>query len=311
MSTLQQFHRFRDLPRELQLHIWECYERTQPHHQHYFRKMMVWAGRLYAGSDQHTDQRISNIANADDPDQTQVPDAAVAPQTKIQLPRMGNWDPHWVSQDEFITVATFRSIQVPRSMTMPVYIWVNFKTDTFCFARNPDEDSNRNFLQYLQDANGLVPLTSASQSPIMSHWFFRIQRLVLIKTTANQPLGPLDRQLLGVHPSLRTLTIVSDLDVFRCSHLGSELRSAPGTLRAVERLPLTTFLALRQTETASCSCDRPMRRLAELEQLRQDLVDLFQGRSNTAPHVDVDIEVEVFWAPRMEADDLVTDTESP
>ncbi|KKY32472.1 hypothetical protein UCDDA912_g07577 [Diaporthe ampelina] len=122
--------------------------------------MMIWSGRLYAGSDQDTNQRISNIANADDPDQTQVADAAIAPQTKIQLPSMGNWDQHWVSQHEFLSAATFGSIQIPKSMTSPAYIWVNFKNDTFCFARN----SGKNFLQYLRDRDGIVLLQSADDA---------------------------------------------------------------------------------------------------------------------------------------------------
>lgn len=299
MSTLQHFHRFRDLPHELQLHIWELYECALPRRRHYFRNMMVWSGRLYACADHHTNRRISNTANVDDPDQTQVPHAAVAPWTKIHLPSSsGAWDQHFVSDWEYHSAYTFGSILWPAPrMTSPLHIWVNFKYDTFCFARGRAHDSNGgdgNLFQYLQGATGMFALDSP-QYPIMSHWFFRIQRLVLIKSAVTQPLGPLDRQILEVHPSLRRLTILALFDTFRCNHLRNGPQRQPGISGGYERIPLTSFLALRQEMTGSCACDQPMRRLGELEQLRRELVDLFDIRASTAPPVDVGIEVEVYW----------------
>lgn len=305
MSTLQHFHRFRDLPRELQLHIWELYESALPHRRHYFRNMMVWSGRLYACADHHTNQRISNIANVDDPDQTQVLDAAVAPWTKIQLPSGGVWDRHWVSRDEFPAAATFSAMQVPVSTTGPAYIWVNFKYDAFCFARiHKQANGNGCFFQYLQGATGMFALSSP-RDPIMSHWFFRIQRLVLIKSAGTQPLFPLDRRALQVHPSLRRLTILALFDTFRCGHLRDGPYRQPGISSGYERIPLTSFLALRQEVTESCACDQPMRRFDELEQLRRELVDLFDNRASTAPPVDVGIEVEVYWHSAPVAEHLV------
>lgn len=318
MSTLQHFYRFRDLPRELQLHIWELYECTQPHHRHYFRRMVYWSGRLYACADQYTNRRISNAANADDPDQTQVPDAAITPKTKIQLPSSGSGGQHYVSRKDllFPCAETFVFIQTPTTMTRPVYIWANSKNDTFCFANDyePGDKSNGggpNFLQYLRGATGLFPLASGPPSPITSHWFFRIQRLVLIQSDLTQPLGPFDRQVLGVHPSLRELTIVAVLENFCCSHLALDTQRFHNNVSVIERLSLRTFVALRKAVTKSCVCDRPMKYLSELEQLKRDLVDLFQNRTNTAPPVDVGIEVEICWTRRRpDIESLVAGAES-
>lgn len=302
MSTLQHFHRFADLPRELQLHIWEFYERTQPHRRHYFRNMMVSPGRLYAGADQYTSLRISTIANAADPDETEVPDAAVAPNTKIQLPSNGNLDQNWVSRNAIHTAASFIALQGPAAMASPAYIWANFKNDSFCFARNR---GSQKFLQYLEGATGLLPLTSSSQPPVISHWFHRVQRLVLISRDANQTLGPFDRQILRAHRSLRSLTIVTTLNHFICDHLHFE--RLLDTSRKIERVPLTTFLEMRQTLTGTCPCGWLWERLDEFEQLRRDLVDLFQTRTNSAPPVNVGIEVEV-CRPGVES--LANDTQS-
>lgn len=295
MSTLQHFHRFCDLPRELQLYIWDFYESTQPHHRHYFRKMKIWPGRLYASTDQRTNRRTSNIANAGGPDQTQVPDEAVAPRTRIQLPSSVHADPHWVSQDAFITAATFTAIQLPRSMTSPVRVWVNLKHDEFCFARASEDDSGggKNILQYLEGAISLFSLAPGSHLPITSHWFFRIQKLVLIKSAAIQKLGPLDRQLLGEHPSLREITIVAAIDNFYCDHLGLGT-FGPRNPSDVDRLTLGEFLSLWQEVTKSCACAQPMKCLGELEQLRWELVELSQNRAHTKPSVRVRIEVEVY-----------------
>lgn len=310
MSTLQHFHRFRDLPRELQLHIWELYESTQPHHRHYFRRMVYWSGRLYACADQYTNRCVPNTANADDPYQTQVPDAAITPQTKIQLPGSGILDQNYVSGSLYPSVATFGSIQTPTRKDNPVYIWVNFKSDTFCFANKNELGGGPNFLQYLERGTGLFPPASESQSPIMSHWFFQIQRLVLIKSAAIQTLGPLDRQVLGVHPSLRQLTMVAVIGHFRCSHLDLRTRRRPDNSSVIERLPFRKFVALRNAVTKSCACDRPMKCLGELEQMRRDLVDLLQNRTNIAPPVDVGIEVEIYWTQRPDVESLIAGAES-
>lgn len=289
MSTLQHFHRFRDLPRELQLHIWEFYEDTQPHRRHYFRSMMVWPGRLYAGADQYTGTRVSTIASAGDPDQTQVPDAAVAPNTKIQLPGSGSPGQNWVSRDEVLTAASFVNIQVPGAMASPTYIWANFKNDSFCFARSR---GSQDFLQYLQGVTGLSPVTSlaASQSPVVSHWFHQIQRLVLIKSAVHQTLGTFDRQVLRAHRSLRRLTVVANIDISSCIH-SQYLGLARGTRRfspaAFQEMPQPLPLL------GSCACDPTRECLDELEQLRGDLVDLFQARTGPAPPVIVDAEVEL------------------
>lgn len=301
MSTLQQFHRFRDLPRELQLQIWDFYESTQPHHRHYFRQMMVWSGRLYACADQDTGRRISNTAKAGDPSQSLVPDAAVTPKTKILLSNWGNSSLdhlHWVSEDYFPSAESFSSMQAPVTMDSPAYVFANFKNDTFCFVQNSgyhNGGGSQNILQYFQGVTGLFLLNSRSRSTLKSHWFFKIENLVLVKTAASQTLGPLDRRLLGMHTNLRRLTIVAVLNNFRCNHLALRSGRHPSASMASERLPLKRFLALRQIVTRSCACEQPMRRLGELEQLRQDLVELFQHRTATAPQVHVDIEVEVHW----------------
>ncbi|KAL1865013.1 hypothetical protein Daus18300_007360 [Diaporthe australafricana] len=314
MTTLQQFNRFRELPRELQLRIWELYECSQPHRRHYFRSMIVWPGRLYAGVDQYTNRRIVNVATANDPNQTRVPDTAVAPWTKIQLPADDNRDNHWVSRDDFSAGAPFCQIQGPNSMTTPAYLWVNFKNDTFCFAHNSGGIINnvggRDFLQYLQGVPGLFSLTSGPQSQGMSHWFFRVERLALIKFAPDRKVGHFDRQVLGVHPNLRTVTIVAFLGPFRCSHFDPATQRQPDAASAVERIPLKKFLAIRQGVARSCDCDEPRKRLDELEKLRQELVNLFQDRAIVAPRVDVGIEVEVYWTQRPNIASLVVDPQS-
>ncbi|KAI3392673.1 hypothetical protein diail_5313 [Diaporthe ilicicola] len=315
MTTLQHFGRFLDLPRELQLRVWELYERTQPHRRHYFRSMVVWSGRLYACADQYTNRRVSNIAAADDPGQTRVPDAAVAPWSKIQLAAGDNQDVNWISLDEFPAAESFCQIQAPESMATPAYLWVNFKNDTFCFAHNSEYGTNngagRNFLQCLQGVTGLIPVTSGVQAQYLPHWFFRIQRLDLIKFAADRKLGHLDRQVLGMHPNLRSVTIVAVLDPFRCSHFDPSTQRDPDTSSAIERIPLKTFEAIRQTVTRSCACDGPLKRLDELEQLRRELVDLFRNRTITAPPVNVGIELEVYWTERPEPNPLIAGTVSP
>ncbi|KAG8156524.1 hypothetical protein KVR01_013628 [Diaporthe batatas] len=140
--------------------------------------MRIWPGRLYAGADQYTNMRVSTLANAGDPDQTQVPDPAVAPQTKIQLPGSGSLDQNWLSRDQVLAAASFVDIQVPDAMTNPTYIWANFKNDSFCFA--PSRGSP-DFLQYLQDVylcsvsnirDCLIKLTpSDRQYTTQARWF--------------------------------------------------------------------------------------------------------------------------------------------
>lgn len=286
MSTLNHFHRFRDLPRELQLHIWEFYERAQPHRRHYFRNMNIWPGHLYAAADQYTHERVLAIANAGDPDQTQVPDAAVTPNTKIQLPGSGSLDLNWVSRDLVLSAASFVKIQSPRAMASPAYIWANFKNDSFCFARS---SASQDFLQYLHGVTGLFPVTPASQSAVTSHWFHQIQSLVLIHSASHQTLGPFDRQILQAHRSLRRLTIVGIPDIFCCREPplhGPDLRTA--------RLPLPDFLEITGTSFQGiCTCGRLRKRVDELGQLQGDLVDLFQTRTDSAPPVNINVEVEV------------------
>lgn len=149
----------------------------------------------------------------------------------------------------------------------------------------------KNILQYLEAATDLFSLASGSQLPITSHWFFRIQRLVLIKSAAIQKLGPLDRKLLGEHPSLREITVVTAIDNLYCDHL------VPGTFGPrnpsdVGRLTLGEFLSVWQEVTKSCACTQPMKCLGELEQLRRELVELSQDRTDTRPPVRVNMKVE-------------------
>ncbi|KAJ0107061.1 hypothetical protein J7T55_006939 [Diaporthe amygdali] len=313
MATLQRFDHFLELPRELQLRIWEFYQLAQPHHRHYFRSMIVLSGRLYAGADQYTNRPILNIATADDPNQTRVPNAAVAPWTKIELPT-NNQDQHWASQDDFPAAATFSRIQTPKSMASPAHIYVNFRNDTFCFVNNSTDGNsnggNRNFLQYLHGATSLFPFTPGPPSRNMSHWFSRIESIALINLSADRNLSFFDRQVLGTHPSLRRVTIVTVVGPFLCMHFDLPTERRPESSSAIERIPLKTFLVMRERVTRSCICDEPMKCLGGLEQLKQELVDLFRNRTNTFPRVDVAIEVEVYWTQRPGIDSLVAGTQS-
>ncbi|MFH4333505.1 hypothetical protein WAJ64_21620, partial [Acinetobacter baumannii] len=48
--ALQTFPRFMDLPREIQLQIWEMYEESKPHVRHYFHPLVYINGHLYAAT---------------------------------------------------------------------------------------------------------------------------------------------------------------------------------------------------------------------------------------------------------------------
>lgn len=110
--TLQQFHGFPDLPRELQLYIWALHEADNlPHVRHYFRRMVIYSGRLYAAADRRTGRLVDtttlNAGNThpgaspstspprsssyDEQQEDVVDPAALAPSTRIRLPG----DTHW------------------------------------------------------------------------------------------------------------------------------------------------------------------------------------------------------------------------
>lgn len=87
--ALQQFHRFQELPRELQLHIWDLCEAQRPHVRHYFRRMALITGFLYGAAPEEDPSASSSyprrVATARDPDTDDVPHDALTPDSKALL----------------------------------------------------------------------------------------------------------------------------------------------------------------------------------------------------------------------------------
>lgn len=175
--ALQKFHRFCQLPRELQLHIWEYHELLLPLRRHYFRRMVVWRGLLYACADQETSRLVNNIAKPEGRDETEVPDPAITPDTKIKLDGTTNC----LSRNSPAAVASFSKIQLSITLPSPASVWVNLKRDTFCFVHKSHNSRPGDVLQYLSGANGLAwPHPNSGGVLPSSHWFFRIRNLSLI-----------------------------------------------------------------------------------------------------------------------------------
>lgn len=114
-GLLHHLHRFRDLPRELQLQIWKHSELSMPHRRHYFCRMLVWRGLLYAGSDQGTSRSVNNLAIAGDRDEIEVPDPAVTPNMKLKY----DGTTCWISRSPPPAAASFGKVQLPKRLPNP------------------------------------------------------------------------------------------------------------------------------------------------------------------------------------------------
>lgn len=303
---LQHFHRFVDLPRELQLCIWDIHEADNiPHYHHYFRRMVVYSGRLYAAADRTTGLIAYTVAGESDPYQKELPDRGLTPNTKIRLPG----DTHWLCTNGRPCAEWFKVIQQPSPAPGESYVWANFKHDTFCFANARGDVPGADFLDYLQAEDGLAISPAAVPEEDGTQWFFRIRHLALVITGSEQRrLGAFDRRALANHPSLRTLAIVATGSHFYCRETGRRPGVAWQEGGSPRRIPLNEFLAI--LEAAGCCCSRcgadaeetPAEtgssccitaRADELRALGREAEGLFVGREDRVPRVS--IEVEASW----------------
>lgn len=294
---LQHFHRFLDLPREVQLLIWEFHETDNfPHFIHYFRRMIVYSGRLYAAADKSSGWLADTLASPGGPTETEVPDPAVTPHSKIRL--IGNI--HWLSSDQMPTPTRFSTIQSPRPGPSESHAWVNFKHDTFSFVNANSARFDDGFLDYFKEDVDLIMPRQASSGTLDSraHWFFRIQNLALIVQHEQGQLGAFDRLLLANHPSLRSVTLITRMFRFSCHCCGDH---DPGPAfhqlgDMAKRIPLDEFVAVLAA-ARSGDCESVIQSVNELRALRQELVDLLgqsqrqDAQGSRAPTVHIEVEL--------------------
>lgn len=314
--TLQQFHRFRDLPRELQLHIWNFYEAGRPHVRHYFRRMVHIPGCLYGAAPEDNPREPCSYryraATAQDPDSTDVPDPALTPDSKVMLfPKNDRFFVYDERVQEALSAFLFRRIQFYSREPGDVYRWVNFKLDTFGFTSGSRYSFHRpvphmlDFLwdETLNDGAAAKPTVVRAQD-----WFFRVQKLDLLLTDRQWELGEFDRHILACHPSVKTITIVLDFNELTCAHIELVgMRPSSDPVYNVERIPLHKAVALlRATNVGPCCCKHPGKCLVSLQKMQQELVSLFSNHQQTR-RVDVRVEVEINWwgNPRLDVDAII------
>lgn len=304
---IQGFHRFRDLPRELQLHIWDIYEANRPCARHYFRSMVHLSGCLYGAAEHdHPWQPWPHRpATAQDPDRTEVPDRALTADSKILLlSNQGARDDHGKAvfvydEQEPLSALSFRRIWSYAQEPQSYHRWVNFKLDTFCFTNARRSGDTHNLLDYWQVQSGNYPATGRLEEAC---WFFRIQKLDLLVTSQQSHLGEFDRQILARHPSVKTVTIVPTIHQLTCDHLSLDVLDEHDVVHEVERIPLPKFAALLAATTEPCDCSTPRETLISLQAMKQELVDLISDQDR---RVDVRVDVEVYWAKRPDIDTLI------
>lgn len=323
--TLQHFHRFPYLPRELQLHIWDIYEANRTHAVHYFRRLVYWHGLLYGAASEDTGQSLSRRYAIPNPVYaSNVLDKALTPDSKILLLE-GN-DLYVYDLPEPLTACSFRRIQSLDKEMGCRHRWVNFKLDTFCFANERRRDQCRLFFDFfwLQESGSLVTIEELSAGP---HWFFQIQKLELLVAPTWAHLGDFDKQLLARHPCLQTVIMVPAVDYILCRHArvaGFEFAAEAGKQIQMERIPLDRVAAkleiIKSRPTCPCYPLFAEKRLAELLALKQELIDVFSNRE-VGRRVEVRAEMEVHWcrqrstvaeliAEAVESDDEAADEEA-
>lgn len=260
--------------------------------------MMVWPGLLYTGADQDNNRSVNTLAIAQAPNETEVPDPAVTPSTKIILQGTANW----LSTSSPPAAATFSDIQMPAALQDPACIWANFKNDTFCFVDQPEVSKPGDILQYFGAVTSMAWPHPGQGGRLRSHWFSHIQNIAFIVPHTGKLLGYRDRAALADLPNLRSVTYVAELAPFICRHIGAHLQvcTTPAAWGAeiIERLSLETFLVLREELAAPCGCDYINARLDELEKLERD-------RPNGFPSVDVKVELEAYWFERPDIEEIV------
>lgn len=305
---LQTFHRFQDLPRELQLRVWEIYEADRPCARHYFRNMVYLKGSLY-GATQQDNYRLPSphpAATLQDPEHAEVPDRALTADSKILLSEHCT-DDHEAKcvflydETEPLSALSFRRIRSYSHETQSFWRRVNFKLDTFCFSSARRSSDAPTVLDFFDDKLG----TSAPVS--LRHWFFRIQKLDLLVTSRQSQLGQFDKRILAGHPSVRTVTLVPTIHQLICEHTSLDVIDEHDPVREMDRLPLPKVVLLLEatttiTTTEPCDCSEPRDRLSSLQSMKQELVDLFSGLDR---RVDVLVDVEVYWNTTPDIDALI------
>lgn len=287
----QHFHRFADLPRELQLQIWKIHERDNfVHVQHYFRRMRVWNGRLYEAADLDTGKSVEEHLPAMVSIGSKIR-PFLAPRNDILLPG----GRHWRSAESWPTLSTFMMIQAQMPAPSNHFTQGNFKYDNFCFASS--ENNNGDILDYFaarQDEGAVFPQDSL--------WFFRIQHMTLAPCMRRPRLSPFDRWLLANHPSLKTITVVTEptssdsmlnqRKVLPISHHAAETpsRTRPTPL-LYTRISVEEYLSLAHAIEA-LDCEDIEQRVKWLETLKQELLRMFHERERMRP-LTVRLEVEV------------------
>lgn len=308
MTTPQHFHRFPDLPRELQLHIWDLYEAQRPRVRHYFRRMVHIPGCLHGAAP------ATRPVRTDD-----VPDDALTPDTKVLLLQRGDYYdfrlPVDGNQYEYISTLDFRHIRC-YPMTSSRHHWVNFKLDTFCFTQARRTRSRLDYIEHALAARSVFdPAPRVSDETLLGdparpfpdeallerHWFFRVQKLELLVRDVFDDLGDFDKRVLARHPSLKAVTIVPTIRQLMCHHHPSgDLINNPYAMeRGIDRITLPETMKLLGTAPATppCHCDACLvseDQLTTVLDMQEQLVALFSGQQGR--RVDVRIEVEVYWA---------------
>lgn len=300
----------------MQLHIWELYEAQRPHVRHYFRRMALIPGYLYGaapGDSEYPSASSSfprRVATAQEPDIDDVPDDALTPDSKVML--LSCKGPYYLydlstDQDlEPLSALAFRRIRgYPCDRSANVrYHWVNFKFDTLCFTQT-HMCGHHNHLTYFEEDSSLSTLPANPASPIPDetlfemHWFFRVQKLdLLVIVDGPKKLGSFDKQILARHPSVKTVTIVPTVHQLKCHHqnLVGLVDDLGDVVHEVERIPLPKMKTLLEVTppTRPCDCSILEKRIASLQGLRQEVIDLLHGQQGR--RVDVRVEVEMYWA---------------
>ncbi|KAK9777005.1 hypothetical protein SCAR479_06406 [Seiridium cardinale] len=220
--AMQKFEYFPELPRELQLMVWEFHEANTTSVRHYIHVIEHWNVGIYVATDPKTNKRVGTYAISEGITQSEVPDPAVAPCFEVQP--FNNMFCLLYPRD--ITLATFDVDLIPRRDNSFAYsVWMNFKIHTFCFIPKPLGDY-RNVLQYLEEDDGFGAPSSSNMNTL--HWFCSIQNLELLVDTRADRLADFDRRALTEHPSLRNVTLHVTMD---------NLAHTPRDVRFIRLLP--------------------------------------------------------------------------
>lgn len=292
-----QFHPFKRLPRELQLRIWDLYEADCPHVRHYFRPMVyVNRGCLYGAVLEGVpwtpfSSYRRKYPQGKEPDCNDVADEALTLDTKVSI-RLEHNHCFVYNKKEPLSGVSFRRVRNCKKASDNEYRWVNFKLDTFCFTTAVLGHSVFGYIHCIEDD--------------LTHWFYKIQKMDLLIHNDRLRLSYPDKQMIATHPALKTVTLVATIHQLACWHLG-----IPGVTdrddddAEVSRVPLSKVEALLRAtgKPAGGFCGHREHALEELQVLRQQLVELIASKHDR--HVDVRVEVEMYWASKARDIDVI------